>query len=39
MNSYQAGQSALVPLLKVKQEYLPKDATAGRSRRPPSPGS
>ncbi|NVI86007.1 carbohydrate ABC transporter permease [Actinomadura sp. BRA 177] len=34
VNSYQAGQSALVPLLKVKQEYLPKDATPAAQ--PPS---
>ncbi|MFG2091352.1 MULTISPECIES: ABC transporter permease subunit [unclassified Spirillospora] len=26
VNSYSAGQSALVPLVKVKPEYLPKDA-------------
>ncbi|MER7546814.1 ABC transporter permease subunit [Actinomadura sp.] len=26
VNSYGPGQSALVPLLKVKQQYLPKDA-------------
>jgi alpha-glucoside transport system permease protein len=32
--TYQAGQSALVPLLKVKQEYLPKDATPAAQ--PPS---
>ncbi|WP_433471865.1 ABC transporter permease subunit [Spirillospora sp. CA-142024] len=34
VNSFSAGQSALVPLLKVKPEYLPKDATPAAQ--PPS---
>ncbi|TDD82704.1 ABC transporter permease subunit [Actinomadura darangshiensis] len=36
--SYSAGQSALVPLLKVKQEYLPKDAEPAAQPPPAKPG-
>ncbi|TYB41418.1 carbohydrate ABC transporter permease [Actinomadura chibensis] len=38
VNQVAAGRSALVPLLKVKPEYLPKDAKPAAQAPPPRPG-